>query len=325
MKFLIVGLGSMGKRRVRCLKALGFEEITGFDQRKDRRAEAEDLYGIRTISSLRAAGPRSFDALVISTPPDMHKTYMELALKLNRPAFVEASVISEGLPAISAAARKKGLLIAPSCTLRFHPAIKDIKDIVKSGRYGKVTNLSYHSGQYLPDWHPWEPVKDYYVSRQQTGGGREIVPFELTWFVDVLGFPKDIKGFFGGTMDVGADIADTYSVVMRWRDFYGTMLVDVVSRYAVRHLILNMERGQIMWRWDQPRVNLYDAPAGRWITYGQKQTRAARGYNVNIAEEMYIEEISAFVAAVQGRRAFPNTLDDDIRVLRLLEKAEARQ
>ena len=34
MKFLIVGLGSMGKRRIRCLKALGFEShITGFDKR----------------------------------------------------------------------------------------------------------------------------------------------------------------------------------------------------------------------------------------------------------------------------------------------------
>ena len=33
MKFLIVGLGSMGKRRIRCLKSLGYEDIVGYDVR----------------------------------------------------------------------------------------------------------------------------------------------------------------------------------------------------------------------------------------------------------------------------------------------------
>ena len=40
MKFLIVGLGSMGKRRVRNLQRLGMTDITGFDPRADRRDEA---------------------------------------------------------------------------------------------------------------------------------------------------------------------------------------------------------------------------------------------------------------------------------------------
>ncbi|MEK7353947.1 MAG: aminotransferase class III-fold pyridoxal phosphate-dependent enzyme [Chloroflexota bacterium] len=39
MKVLIVGLGSMGKRRIRCLKALGHEDILAYDPREDRRAE----------------------------------------------------------------------------------------------------------------------------------------------------------------------------------------------------------------------------------------------------------------------------------------------
>ena len=79
----------------------------------------------------------------------------------------------------------------------FHPAIKDIKRIIQSGEFGNITNFSYHSGQYLPDWHPWEKVSEYYVSNRETGGGREIVPFELTWIADVIGFPKKVTGFFG--------------------------------------------------------------------------------------------------------------------------------
>jgi len=41
MKFLIIGLGSMGKRRIRCLKIIGFNDIIGYDLRKDRREEAK--------------------------------------------------------------------------------------------------------------------------------------------------------------------------------------------------------------------------------------------------------------------------------------------
>ena len=55
MKFLIVGLGSMGKRRIRCFKNLGFENIIGFDLKESRRKEAEEKYGINTISDITSS------------------------------------------------------------------------------------------------------------------------------------------------------------------------------------------------------------------------------------------------------------------------------
>ena len=41
MKYLVIGLGSMGKRRVRNLLALGIINVAGFDIRKDRRQETK--------------------------------------------------------------------------------------------------------------------------------------------------------------------------------------------------------------------------------------------------------------------------------------------
>ena len=52
MKFLVIGLGSMGKRRVRCLQALQYTDVVGFDPREDRRKEAENKFHIKTIKSL---------------------------------------------------------------------------------------------------------------------------------------------------------------------------------------------------------------------------------------------------------------------------------
>ena len=324
MKYIVFGLGSMGKRRIRCLQALGArpEEIIGFDLRADRREEATRLYGVTAIDNLEAIRWPEVKALVVSTPPDYHHIYMKLAIEKGRPAFVEASVQLDGLDEIDAAAKASGVLIAPSCTLRFHPAVKDMKRIIQSGRYGRVTSFTHYSGQYLPDWHPWENVRDFYVSKKETGACREIIPFELTWLRDLVGLPTDIVGLRGKTMDVGADIDDTYVAAVKCPTSYGTIMVDVVARYAMRNLIVNMERGQLQWRWDKPEIWLFEADDKRSVVYGQRETHAQAGYNRNIAEEMYIDEIRAYLAAVDGTAPWPNTIQDDKAVLSLLYHME---
>ncbi|MFZ3074394.1 MAG: Gfo/Idh/MocA family oxidoreductase [Minisyncoccales bacterium] len=325
MKFLIIGLGSMGKRRIRNLQYLNAGEIIGFDFNLEKRDEAREKYGIATFESLNNALSQKPDALIISTPPDKHNEYIRLAIDKKIPAFVEASVLIEGLKELDDLSRENKVFIAPSCTFRFHPAIAKIKEIVKDGKYGKVTNFTYYLGQYLPDWHPSENIKNFYVGKKETSGAREMVSFELTWITDILGLPENITGFFGKTLDMGVDIDDTYAFAMDFGDKFGSMLIDVVSRYATRSLTLNLENAQICWRWDEDCVKIYEAGKKDWTNITYKKLSAALGYNENITEEMYIEEMKTFAGAVGGKNIFPNTLEDDIRVLQLLNKIEQKQ
>ena len=319
MKFLLIGLGSMGQRRIRCLTALGhLNDITAYDIKPDRRTSAREKYGIEVVDDLSGIFDRKFDCMIISVPPDIHNVYIKKAIENNVPAFVEASVVLGDLEELNELAKKKGVFIAPSCTMLYHPSIKDIKSIIESKKYGKLTNFSYHSGQYLPDWHPWEKVTDYYVSNKLTGGGREIVPFELTWIVDLIGFPKSVKGFYGKTMDVGADIDDTYTVCMDFGYCFGTLTVDVVSRYATRSLILNFEKGQVLWNWNEGQIKVYDAQEQRWIYYKNPAGTSVSGYNINKIDDMYIEELKAFIDAISDNAKYPNTLPKDIAVLKIL-------
>lgn len=322
MKFLVIGLGSMGKRRVRCLKALGHTEIVGFDPREDRTEEAKSAYGISVSNSFRSLKLAEFDAFVISTPPDLHNHYIKIALEHKKPSFVEASVLLAGLEDLHAEARQKKVFIAPSTTLRFHPIIKDIRRIIKSGTYGKVTNFSYVSGQYLPDWHPWESIMDYYVSKKETGGAREIVPFEMTWMAEVFGWPQKVQCTFGKTLDMGADIDDTYALNLKYDGFIGQLMVDVVARFAQRRLIINMEKAQLSWDWNESKFSVYEAENSRFVTYDQPASSSASGYNKNIIEQMYIDEVSAFIEGTKKPEKYPNSLEDDIKVLKILEQAE---
>ena len=322
MKALQIGLGSMGKRRIRNLKAIGITGITGFDKRDDRRREAEDKYQIRTTAELTDHVLMENDIYIISTPPDKHLEYLKLAVQRHKPAFVEASVIKDGLEELSRAAKESGSLVAPSCTFRFHSGVKTIKEIVHSGRYGKLCNFIYVMGQYLPDWHPWESIKEFYVSKRETSASREMVPFELTWILDITGYPEEAFAFYGRTHDLGVDIDDTYNVNLKFKGFLGTVVVDVVSRFATRSLIMNLEKAQIRWNWEEKTIKVYDAEKKDWEYYRENEGRAEADYNSNIVEEMYIDEMRAFVDAVRGIRAFPNSLDDDIEILTLLEKTE---
>lgn len=324
MRFLQVGLGSMGKRRIRCLKKLGFNDIFAFDISAERRNEVKEEYGIAIIDNLKQADFAGVSAMIISTPPDKHDEYIELAIKMKIPAFVEASVVIGQLEKFARNAKKEKVLIVPSCTLKYHPAIKKITSIVKSNFYGKVTNFTYHSGQYLPDWHPYENVKDFYVSKKETGAAKEIVTFELAWITGMVGFPVEIKGFNAKTMDLGVNIDDTYVIAMEFKNkVYGIINVDAVSRYATRSLILNLEYGQILWRWEENMVKLYDAKKQSWITHRYNQGRAAKGYNKNISEDMYVEELGAFIKAICKKRKFPNTLKEDIALLKMLKNLES--
>jgi predicted dehydrogenase len=321
MKFLIVGLGSMGKRRIRCLQALGYNDIVGFDLKEERRNETVDKYLINSVDDIAAVKFADVDAVIVSTPPDQHTQYVKFAIDHNKPVFVEASVILEDVKEIKSY-NSKNDFVAPSCTLRFHPMIKDITRIIKSEKYGKITNFSYHSGQYLPDWHPWEKVSDFYVSKRETGGGREIVPFELTWIVDTIGWPKEAKGYFAKTINIEADIEDSYAFVLKCKNAIGTIIVDVAARYAVRNLIINLEFAQIQWKWDDAYMNLYEAESGRWIRFNQPEFSATQEYNKNIGEQMYIDEINSFVSSIISERVYPNSIEDDIKVLEILNNIE---
>lgn len=322
MKCLVIGLGSMGKRRVRCLKALGLTNILGFDIRIDRKNEAIEKYGIEVAEDYGSIDLKKFDLIIVSTPPNNHFAYTADAIKNNIPCFVEASVSLDDVKKTIEIANTASSFVAPSCTLKFHPMIEKIKETVVSEKYGVVTNFTYHCGQYLPDWHPWERIHEFYVSNRETGGAREIVPFELTWLTDIFGLPRKVKGFFAKTMEMGASIEDTYAFSLKFDDFIGSMVVDVVSRYATRSLLLNFENAQLRWNWEDNLFKIYEPEKDSWLTFASKQGKAQVGYNKNIVEDMYINEIKSFVKGIKNNTEFPNNLENDKNILEILKQIE---
>ncbi len=318
---LVIGLGSMGKRRIRNLQALGCTTVFGFDKREDRAKEASSLYKINCFTGFEEAlKASSAKAFIISLPPDIHHIYMKKALDLNIPFFVEASVVDTGMKEIIALAKQKNILAAPSSTLFFHPAIKKLFQLIQNNYLGSISNIMYHMGGYLPDWHTYEKVSEFYVSKKETGGAREIVPFELTWMTKLFGFPKQLVATVKKTIDIeGApDIDDTYNSILDFGNFTMMLTVDVVTRNAARRLVINGSEKQLEWDWNANCVKVFHHDKQEWEVFEYETISAASGYNKNITEQMYIDEMSAFFKGIENPSSYVNTLEEDHKVLKVL-------
>lgn len=326
MQVLVIGLGSMGKRRIRNLRALGVAEIAGVDVREDRRAEAGARYSVPTFKSAEdALAQFKPAAVVISTPPNLHMDYAFLAVQKNLPVFIEASVVdAERILQLHEMTFRNGPLVAPSCTMRYFPGPRKVKELVCGNAIGKIINFNYQTGQYLKDWHPWEPIEQFYVSNRATGGCREIVPFELTWLNDIFGKPQPVACLKDRVGDLDVDLDDIYHFWLRYpENVTASLTVEVLSRpFATRELRVLGATGTIVFSADENVVRICSVDSPEWTRFELARGQAEAGY-IN-PEEPYIAEIQDFLSAVQLRTpsAFPNTLLEDYQVLQILESLE---
>ena len=208
----------MGKRRIRNLIRIGVspQQIIGTDVNAQRKQEGSEAYGIECHEERcddELFFKHSPTIAFICTPPDQHHGPAQKCIDAGCHVFIEASVLDEGLKILAASAEDKNIVLFPSCTMRHFAGPKLIKDLIKKDVIGEPLFWQYQSGQYLPDWHPWEPLHSYYASKKNTGGCREIVPFELNWITDIFG---DVEDVFANPKlsDIPADIHDAYFLTL---------------------------------------------------------------------------------------------------------------
>lgn len=323
MKCLVVGLGSMGKRRIRNLQALAVGEVVGCDPRADRREEAVQKYGIKTLPSFEEGMSGRPDAVIISTPPDAHLPYALAAAQAGLPFFIEVGVPDPRTADLITLCRGKDVVAAPSCTMRFHPSVRAVKEVLDKQEIGRVLSLTYHFGQYLPDWHPWEDYRSFYVARRATGAAREMVCFELIWLTWLFGPICSVTCQKGRVSDLAIDGDDTYQLLLEFQEAaLGNMLVEVVSRVPVRSLRVMGATGNLAWEWSEKRVRVKTAKDEPWRDILEAAPRAAQPGYIH-ADDMYIEEMRHFLEAVQGTVSYSYTLEEDQAIHACLLAAEA--
>lgn len=324
MKFVVIGLGSMGKRRLRLLKnEYKNIEIIGVDLDTERRKFVEENFKVKTYSDLEiAVEVEKPNAAIISTSPLSHSKIILKCLNLGLHVFTEINLVNDNYDEIIKIANEKKLELFLSSTQLYREEVKEIERRVSSCK--QKVNYIYHIGQYLPDWHPWESYKDFFVNDKRTNGCRELFAIELPWIIKVFGKVKNVTVKKDKVSNLDLNYDDSYLCIFEHENGNkGIVCIDVVSRKAVSNLEVYGEEIHLTWEGtpDTLKVlNLEDKKIDVVNTYNnvEKDSR----YAENIIENPYLEELKTYVNKINGIDEVRYTFEDDLYTLSIVDKIE---
>lgn len=322
MNIAVIGLGSMGKRRIRLIKEMYPNyNIIGVDSREDRRIETAEKFGVGCFNSLSKAEKelsKKIDCVFVCSSPLSHSAIISDALKHGCHVFTELNLVIDGYRENVKLAQSKNLLLFLSSTYFYREEMRYIDEKVKNSN--KRWNYIYHIGQYLPDWHPWENYKDFFLGDKRSNGCREILAIELPWLADTFGSVKDYQVLSDKLTGLSIDYNDNYLIQLKHDGGNkGSLIVDVVSPYAVRKLELYTENEYISWEGTPESFKEFNIESMQLesITMKQKAEHVA-GYRPFVAEHAYKNEIQAFFDVLLHGKKPLYDFEQDERILNLI-------
>ncbi len=329
-KHMIIGQGSMGKRRVRCLLANGVlpEEIVVFDTSQERLDESRAKHGTEVTDDYEShlADPNLL-AVFVSVPGFLHQQFCIAAAEAGKHWFCEVpqSTNLEGLETLKAATKGQSLIGAPGCQLLFHPLGLALKQWAEDPETGSILSGSWACGMYLPEWHPYEDYRNFYASNAAMGGGNlDVIAQEITvlrWIIDRPITAVTCRSSKTSTLELAEGTPDHHEVILEFDDgLMISMHFDIVDRTHERLLRLAATTSTAKWSTLDSCIQVYDGPKKDWRRIEQPEE-----YDYELC---YHAEIKQFLDCIETGDPWPIPLDaaeEVVRVLLALEQSNKSQ
>jgi predicted dehydrogenase len=318
MKILIAGLGSIGRRHLRNLIALGEKDIILYRTGKSTLDDAE-LASFETYTDLNEALAQKPEGVIISNPSALHMDIALPAARAGANLLIEKPVSDtlDGLDELQETLDAHGKRAMTGFHFRYHPVLQDIKRIIQDQTLGKVLYARAHWGEYLPDWHPWEDYRQTYAARADLGGG----------VVNTLSHPFDYLRWLLGEVDsLSAQLAHLSALELSVEDHADVSLkfasgvmasvhLDYYQKPPSHTLDISFEKGRILWDNATSSALLHYAD-GR----PSERLLASEGFERNT---MFLEEVRAFLSLCRGETLDYCSLQDGIRAQQIVEAVKS--
>lgn len=315
MKFLIAGLGSIGRRHLQNLVTLGERDIVLYRTHQSTLPDATlDPFPVET--DLAAALAHQPAAAIIANPTALH---LQVAiptaqhgchLLLEKPVTDKTTGEVEVLRKI---VEEQGLKTLVGFQFRFHPVLAQIKARLDSGVLGRPYSFRVHWGEYLPGWHPWEDYRQSYAARKDLGGGVvNTLSHPLDYVRWLFGEVSDLTAVTDRVSDLDIDVEDTAEIVLKFENgCIGSVHLNYTQRPPAHWMEIICQQGHIGWDNDTGIAIITRAEGQLWETLAPP-----KGFERN---DLFLEEMRHFIAVVKGEAESRCPLAEGLYALALTE------
>ena len=316
-RVLVVGCGSIGRRHAGNLKSLGVQNLGLCDTNPETLKECREELGGETFGDYSEA-LRKFrpDIVLICTPPVCHVEEALAALQAQAHVFIEKPLSHEssGIQALIAEARRRDRNVQIGYNMRFHPGLKILKELIDSGKIGRVLWLSAEAGQYLPDWRPWQHYRESYSARHELGGGIILdSSHELDYICWLLGRPTEVTCRAEHLSSLDVDVEDSAWIYLSFPERRRAELhLDFVQRAYTRTCKVVGEAGTALWDFNLQEVRWFSAEQSGWNSIPYEFE----------ANDMYLAEIVHFLESLGSRTGPVVDLEQGRDAIRIVEAAK---
>jgi predicted dehydrogenase len=265
MKFLIAGLGSIGRRHFRNLIALGETNVVLLRTRKSTLPD-DELAGYPVETDLQGALQRHKpDAVVVANPTSMHLDIALPAAEAGCDILLEKPVSHslERLDVLQKMAEERGSRILVGFQFRYHPILNKARQLMAANSLGKILTVHVHWGEYLPQWHPWEDYRQGYAARAELGGGVIVtLTHPLDYLRYLLGEVEALWSFNGHISPLDVNVEDVAEIGLKFANgAVGGVHVNYFQRPPVHRLEIAGTEGTLRWDNADGLLHLHRIPA----------------------------------------------------------------
>ena len=328
MKYLIAGLGSIGRRHFRNLIALGEKDIVLLRTRKATLPDYE-LAGYPVETNIqRALKKHKPDAVIVANPTALHLDAAIPAAEAGCHILLEKPVSNslDRFDILQQAARESGSKILVGFQFRYHPTLNKARELILANAIGKVLTVHAHWGEYLPQWHPWEDYRQSYAARTDLGGGViRTLTHPLDYLRYLIGEVESLWSFNGHISPLEMDVEDVAEIGLNISNgAIGGVHLNYVQRPPRHTLEIVGTQGTLRWDNADGVLQLQTFPAP-FASYSDDPPAPVmetfsppEGFDRN---QLFISQTCHFVETVKGESEPICRLEDGVMALRLALRA----
>lgn len=212
----LIGCGFMGSMHANCYKNIeGVELVALADLRREK---AEEL-AVGTSATIYGEGMdlianAEVDIIDICLPTYLHAEYGLAAMDKARYVFIEKPValtVEEGRRLIEKS-KETGCQVQVGQVIRFWDEYVALREIVESGRYGKVINANFRRISPRPEW-GWE---NWLLDTARSGGaGQDLHIHDVDFILSLFGEPST----FYSVRNRAGEVNSYVNTLMQYDDF----------------------------------------------------------------------------------------------------------